>query len=126
VNNLGKLTVTASGDREISMTRVFDAPRSPVFDALTKPELVSRWLLGPPGWLMPVCEIHLRVDGTLRYEWRNADGREMGMSGVFREIVPPERLVHTGLFDEDWTGGEALVTSVLTDSPSKAARRCSR
>jgi uncharacterized protein YndB with AHSA1/START domain len=101
------------------MTRVFDAPRRSVFDALTKPELVKRWLLGPPGWSMPVCEIDPKVGGVLRYAWRNADGREMGMSGVFREVVRPERIVHTELFDEDWTGGEALVTSVLTEKGGK-------
>ena len=53
-------------DREIMMTRVFDAPRELVFDALTKPELVKRWLLGPDGWSMPVCEIDLRVGGAYR------------------------------------------------------------
>ena len=81
--------------RELLITRVFDAPRNLVFDAWTKPELVRRWLLGPPGWTMPVCEIDLRVGGACRYLWRNADGTEMGMRGVIREIVPPERLVAT-------------------------------
>ncbi len=55
--NPGALKVTAQGDREIVMSRVFDAPARLVFDAHTKPELVKRWLLGPPGWSMPVCEI---------------------------------------------------------------------
>src|SRR6267143_2100027 len=52
-----------------------DAPRRMVFDAFTKPELVKQWLLGPPGWTMPVCEIDLRVGGAYRYVWRHADGR---------------------------------------------------
>ncbi len=70
------LTVTAPGDREIVMTRVFDAPRDLVFDAWTRPELLSRWLLGPPGWTMPVCEIDLRVGGAFRIVWRGrADPR---------------------------------------------------
>ena len=69
-----KLTLTTPSDREIAMTRVFAAPRRLVFDALTKPELVRRWLLGPPGWSMPVCDIDLRVGGTYRYEWRHSDG----------------------------------------------------
>lgn len=89
------LKVEARGDREIVMTRVFDAPRRLVFDAFTKPELLKRWLTGPPGWTMPVCEIDLRVGGALRYLWRGPAGEEMGMSGVFREITPPDRIVGT-------------------------------
>ena len=91
--NTGTLKIAAHGDREIVMTRVFDAPRNLVFDAFTKPELVKRWLLGPPGWTMPVCEIDLKVGGAYRYFWRQSDGTEMGMRGVYREIIPPERVV---------------------------------
>src|SRR5438552_6864533 len=83
--------IEPAGDREIIMTRVFDAPRKLVFDALTKPELVKRWLLGPPGWAMPVCEIELKLGGTYRYVWRRDAGEtEMGCGGVYREIVRPE------------------------------------
>src|SRR4029077_14305681 len=106
MKNFGKMTLDTRNDREIIMTRTFDAPRQLVFDAYTKPELVSRWLLGPPGWEMPECEIDLRVGGTYRYKWRNANGQEMGMSGVFREIVPPERLVATEQFDQPWYPGQ--------------------
>ena len=112
---MNELTVTTPSDREIVMTRDFNAPRPLVFDAYTKPELLKRWLLGPPGWTMPICEIDLRVDGRYRYVWRNSDGTEMGMGGVFREIVHPERIVCTQLFDEDWTGGEALGTAIFTE-----------
>jgi hypothetical protein len=63
--NTGKLKVSASGDREIVMTRSFNAPPRLVFDAFTKPELVRQWLLGPDGWSMPVCEIDLRVGGNI-------------------------------------------------------------
>ena len=111
----GTLEVTTPTEREIVVTRSFDAPRRLVFDAHTKPELVRRWLLGPPGWTMPVCEIDLRVGGAYRYVWRNAGGKEMGMGGVFREIVAPERLVATEAFDESWYPGEALDTTVLTE-----------
>src|SRR5882724_8242512 len=100
---MNELTVTTPSDREIVMTRDFSAPPHLVFDAYTKPELLKKWLLGPPGWTMPVCEIDLRVDGRYRYVWRNSDGTEMGMGGVFREIVQPGRGVCTQLFDEDWT-----------------------
>jgi len=115
MKNAGTLKLTTPTDREISMTRVFDAPRRLVFDAFTKPELVKRWLLGPPGWTMPVCEIDLRVGGAYRYVWRHADGKEMGMGGIYREIVPQERLVCTELFDEAWYPGEALVTTILAE-----------
>ena len=112
----GDLKVTTPTDRELVMTRVFDAPRGMVFDALTKPELVPRWLLGPPGWTMPVCQIDLRVGGKYRYVWENADGRKMGMGGTFQEIVRPARIVTTELFDEDWTGGETRVTTELVET----------
>jgi len=79
-----------AGERDLVMTRVFDAPRTLVFDAHTRPELVRRWLLGPPGWSMPVCEIDLRVGGTFRYVWQHdRDGTKMGMGGVYREIKAP-------------------------------------
>ena len=71
-----------------------------MFDALTKPELVKRWLGVQRGWKVAVCEIDLKVGGRLRYVWRHDDGREMGMGGVFREIVRPERIVHTEEFDQ--------------------------
>jgi uncharacterized protein YndB with AHSA1/START domain len=58
------VTVTTPSDREIRIERAFDATRSRVFDALTTPELVRQWLLGPPGWTMPICEIDLRVGGS--------------------------------------------------------------
>ncbi|HKI03454.1 MAG TPA: SRPBCC family protein [Thermoanaerobaculia bacterium] len=113
------LEVTTPTEREIVMTRSFDAPRRLVFDAWTKPELVKRWLLGPPGWTMPVCEIDLKVGGRYRYVWRNQEGTEMGLGGVHLEIEAPERIVSTQLFDEDWTGGETVVTLVLTERDGK-------
>ena len=115
MSNAGTLKVTTPTDREIAMTRVFNAPRRLVFDALTKPELVQQWLLGPPGWSMPVCEIDLKVGGAYRFVWRGPDGGEMGMGGVHREIVVPERFVVTERFDQSWYPGEALVTNALVE-----------
>src|SRR5438874_543510 len=115
MKKIGAMTLTLSGDRAIVVTRVFDAPRSLVFDAMTKPEMLKRWLTGPPGWSLAVCEMDLRVGGAYRWVWRGPNGEEMGMGGVHREIVPPERIVNTQLFDEDWTGGEAVGTLVLTE-----------
>jgi uncharacterized protein YndB with AHSA1/START domain len=119
MKNTGTLKLTVVGDREIVMTRVFDAPRSLVFEAMTKPELLKRWLFGPPGWSMVVCEMDLKVGGAYRWVWRGPDGTEMGMGGVHREIVPPERIVCTQLFDQDWTGGEAVGTLVLVERDGK-------
>lgn len=116
MNNKNTFKIEASGELEIAIMRVFDAPRNLIFDALTKPELVKSWLLGPPGWSMPVCEIDLKVDGTYHYEWLNdSDGERFGMSGTFREIGPNERLVHTERFEGAGMPGESLVTTVLTE-----------
>ena len=121
MKNTGSLKLSARGDREIEMTRIFDAPRSLVFEAFSKPELVRQWLLGPPGWSMPVCEIDFRVGGRYRYVWRHANGQEMGMGGVHREIVVAERIVATEKFDESWYPGEAVNTIVLVEQGGKTA-----
>lgn len=112
---MGTLKVTTPSDREIVITRDFDAPRMLVWDALVEPGLLRRWLLGPPGWTMPVCQVDARVGGRYRYVWRNADGTEMGTGGVFREVAPPDRLVATEKFDEAWYPGESLVTYTLAE-----------
>lgn len=108
--------LSTPGDLEIRVERDFNAPRQLVFDAYTRPELVRRWLLGPEGWTMPVCEIDLRVGGAYRYVWRKESaGVEMGMGGVFREIICPEKLVATEKFDDAWYPGEALDTTVFEE-----------
>jgi uncharacterized protein YndB with AHSA1/START domain len=114
MKKVGKLEITLPSDREIAMTREFNAPRQMVFDAWTKPELVKRWLGAMEGWTMPVCEIDLRVGGKYRYLW-SKDGQEMGMGGVFREIVAPERIVVTEKFDDPWYEGDAFSTVTLTE-----------
>jgi uncharacterized protein YndB with AHSA1/START domain len=119
VHPIGSLRVTAAGDREIVMTRSFDAPRRLVFEAITKPELVKRWLTGPPGWTMAVCEIDLRVGGRYRYGWQHVDGGTMAMGGVYREIAAPERVVATEKFDDAWYPGEALGTIALTEQDGR-------
>jgi uncharacterized protein YndB with AHSA1/START domain len=120
MKNAGTLQVSTPTDREIEMTRVFDAPRNLVFDAWTKPELLKRWLGAMPGWSMPICEIDLKVGGSYRYVWRNdADGTDMGMGGVYREIVPVERIVATEKFDQSWYPGEAVGTMVFVEQDGK-------
>ena len=110
-----RVTVTTPSDREVAVSRTFNAPRRLVFDAYTKPEMVKRWLYGPEDWPLAVCEIDLKPGGALRYVWRHREKGDMGMGGVFREITPPERIVHTELFDQDWTGGETLVTTIFDE-----------
>ena len=119
------LTITLPPGLEIVMTRVFDAPRRLVFDAMTKPEFIQRWLLGPDGWTMPVCEIDLRVGGKYRYVWRrDKDGKQMATGGIFREIVPPERIVNTEQFEDPWYPGESLVTNLLIEQNGKTTLTC--
>ena len=116
MNHPGGLKVTAKGEREIVMTREFNAPRELVFEAFTTPALLKRWLLGPDGWSLIVCDIDLRVGGTYRYVWRHdVRGTEMGMGGVYREIKAPERIVSTEQFDNPWYPGEAVGTLVLVE-----------
>jgi uncharacterized protein YndB with AHSA1/START domain len=119
MKNSETFNITAHGDREIVVIRVFDAPRQLVFEAYTQPELVKRWLLGPDGWSMPVCEIDFRVGGRYRYVWAHRDGAEMGTGGVYTEIVIPERIVATERFDQPWYPGEGLGTVVLTEHAGK-------
>ncbi len=115
MTNPGSLSVSTPSDREIVMTRRFDAPPALVWEALTTPALIRRWLLGPPGWTMTTCEMDLRVGGAYRYEWRKDDGTVMGMGGVLREVVAPERMTATERFDQPWYPGEGLVSQVLTE-----------
>lgn len=111
------LEVAPKGERELVMTRRFDAPRELVFRALTEPHLVKRWLLGPEGWVLSVCEIDLQVDGAYRYVWTHAErGEEMGMGGRYLEIERPDLIVHTEQFDMSWYPGSAVVTTRLSEA----------
>jgi uncharacterized protein YndB with AHSA1/START domain len=114
---VGETTVTTPSELEVTMARVFEAPRELVFDALTKPEHLTQWLLGPEGWTMPVCEIDLRPGGAWRFVWRDADGNEMAMRGEYREIAPPERIVNTESWGGDWP--QTITTVVLTEEDGK-------
>jgi uncharacterized protein YndB with AHSA1/START domain len=109
------LTVTLPTDREIVMTRVFDAPRTRVFDALTKPELLTRWY-GPQGWSLASCEVDLKVGGAWRFLMRRADGTKFPMHGVYREIAPPDRLIYTESYDDDFFGDLLVTTDLVEDS----------
>jgi uncharacterized protein YndB with AHSA1/START domain len=117
-----KAQVTTPSEREVQVARSFRAPRGLVYRAYTEPPLVRRWMLGPPGWSMPVCEMDVRVGGTYRWRWRNdEDGSEFGFTGTFREIEPASRIVHTEAYDPGSIGGgypgnDALVTITFAES----------
>jgi uncharacterized protein YndB with AHSA1/START domain len=113
--------VIMPSDREVTVTRSFKAPRALVYRAYTEPSLVRRWLLGPPGWAMPVCEMDVRVGGRYRWRWRNEqDGSEFGFAGTFREVQPASRLVHTEAYDPGTVGGgfpgeDAIITVMFAE-----------
>jgi uncharacterized protein YndB with AHSA1/START domain len=113
----GATTITMPSDREIVVSRVFDAPRRLVWDAFTSPEHLPQWMLGPDGWTMPVCESDLRPGGSYRYGWRNAEGAAMEFTGVHKEVEPPERLVSTESWGGDWP--ETINTLELTEEDGK-------
>lgn len=126
------MQLTTPTNLEVVITRGVRAPRPVVWETWTRPELVSRWLLGPEGWTMPVCEIDLRPGGRWRFVWRKSDGREMEMTGFYREVAPPERLVHTERWGPEWPetintltlaekGGETTITQSIR-YPSQEAR----
>jgi len=113
--------VSLPSDREVMVTRAFQAPKALVYEAYTTPELVRRWLLGPPDWTMPVCEMDVRVGGAYRWRWRNDDsGAEFGFHGVFLEVEPETRLHHNEIYDPGDAGndmpGEALVTVTFAEN----------
>lgn len=121
MKNTSTLKVTAPADREIVMTRVFDAPRHLVMEAFSKPELLKRWLLGPPGWEMVVCEVAHKVGDHYRYEWGNAaTGHQFGTGGVCREMTPG-RIVHTEVMDGQ--PGESVVTTLFVEEKGKTTSR---
>lgn len=112
MKNTGTLKVTLPSDREVRLTRLFDAPRTMVYEALTKPELLKRWF-GPRGFSMLLCEVDLRVGGRWRFVLQGPDGNTMGMGGVYVALTPPDGSIHTEAFDD--FPGEARVTTVLTE-----------
>jgi uncharacterized protein YndB with AHSA1/START domain len=121
-SSVGKTTFTTPSEREVVATRVVEAPREVVWECWTNPEHVPHWMLGPEGWTMPVCEIDLRVGGEWHFVWRKPDGAEMEMRGVYREIVPPERLVNTESWGGDWP--ETVNTLVLTEEAGRTTMVC--
>jgi uncharacterized protein YndB with AHSA1/START domain len=108
------LTITTPSDREIVVVREFDAPRDLVFRCFTVPELIRRWC-GLPDWEMIVCEFDARVGGKWRFVTKAPNGYEMGSSGALTEFEPSSRIVNTEIYDDDWTGGETVVTILFDE-----------
>lgn len=117
MTNADTLRISTPTEREVVIARDFDAPRQLVFDAWTKPELLRRWMLAP-GRSMEVCKIDLKAGGAYRFVWRGPGKSDVGMYGVYREVVPPERIVRTEAW-EDWDAGEVLVTISLLERGAK-------
>jgi uncharacterized protein YndB with AHSA1/START domain len=113
------VVVTAPGDREIVVRRDFDAPRTTVFAAYTRPELLRRWF-GPHGYTLSECDVDLRVGGRWRYVVRGPrdngnDGSEMILQGVYREVDPPALLVTTQVFGAEYVADNASLVSARFD-----------
>lgn len=113
----GILRITTPSDREVMLTRDFAAPRRLVYDALTNPNLLKRWMEAP-GRAFAICEIDLRVGGAYHFVWRGAGKKDVGMRGVYREVVPDERIRTTEEWD-DWDAGETVATTTLAEHDGK-------
>jgi uncharacterized protein YndB with AHSA1/START domain len=116
-----KAQVSLPSDSTVRVSRSFAAPRALVYRAYTEPALMQRWLVGMPGWTMPVCEMDVRVGGKFRWRWRSIeDGKEFGFHGEFIEVVAPSKLVHTEYYDPGDVGGDmgegSLITVELTQA----------
>lgn len=104
-------------DTQLRAVRVFDAPREIVWDAMTNPMHLPKWMLGPEGWTMPVCEADVRSGGAWHYVWRKSSGEEMEMTGRYLEVDPPQRFVSTESWGPEWP--ETINTGVLTERDGK-------
>ncbi len=106
VRTMEKAQVSLPSDTEVRVTRDFRAPRTLVWQVHTDPKLVTRWMLGPPGWSMPVCEMDVRPGGKYRWRWRSDEGgQEFGFFGTFLEVDAPARMKHEETVDPGDVGG---------------------
>jgi uncharacterized protein YndB with AHSA1/START domain len=108
----GTFKLEARGDREIVITRSFDAPRQLVFEAWTRPELLRRWW-GCEGSTLTTCEVDLRPGGRWRFVMRMPDGSEHPLKGIYRDILPPDKLVYTECYDLPSIGRPQWLTTIV-------------
>lgn len=132
---MSKLTLKTEGDRFLVVTRRFAAPPEAVYRAHTDPALVQKWMLGPDGWTMPVCQLDARPGGKMRYEWSNGS-QGFYLTGEFLEMDPPRRILHVErmflpgptpdnhvetLFETDGSGGTVMIMRMtLPDEATRA------
>jgi uncharacterized protein YndB with AHSA1/START domain len=109
------LEVTIPSDREIVLSRFLAAPRSVVFESMTRPELLRRWIGEPKGWWMDRCDLDLRVGGTFCFCWRSGEGEVVTLRGLYREVIPGFGSVNSEVYEPAWYPGEAVVTTRLAD-----------
>ncbi|MFN3149156.1 SRPBCC domain-containing protein [Bremerella sp.] len=108
-------TASTPSDTQVEVIRGFDSPVNLVWKMFTEQELVSRWMLGPPGWSMPVCEMDFRVGGKYENRFRNdEDGTEFGWVGEFREIETQRQIIHDESYGLAGDTDEMSNTSVVT------------
>lgn len=116
MSTTANLKVAAQGDTDVVITREFDAPRKNVFRAYTEPALIKRWMTGPPGWVVTICDVDLKVGGRYRWVWKSdKDGMQMEAGGVYKEIQAPVKLVSTEAFVPAWYPGEMVGTIELAE-----------
>ncbi|NCT11603.1 MAG: ATPase [Rhodobacterales bacterium] len=114
------LTLTPVGDRNIRVERAFAAPPARLWRALTEPALLLQWQ-GMPSHPIIEAEVDLRVGGRWRWAWRHPSGNLMVASGEYLLLDAPHRMIHTELFEEDWTDGPTTITTDLI--PTEAGTR---
>jgi uncharacterized protein YndB with AHSA1/START domain len=110
------VTITTPTEREVVITREFNAPRALVFEAVTRADLIKRWY-GPGGASMESCESDARLGGSFRFV-TNAGGKQMVMHGTYKEMDPPRRFVRSQRWD-GWDAGETLMTVELVEHGGK-------
>ena len=108
---------TGTASTTVRLSRSLKATPARVFEAWTNPSHVPNWLTGPDGWTMPVCEIDLRPGGAWKYVYRKSDGAEMTLSGAYRKIDPPARIVFTERWGPEWP--ETVNTLVLAETSGR-------
>jgi uncharacterized protein YndB with AHSA1/START domain len=110
----------AISEREVVITRVFDAPARLLFKAYSTPEHLTQWF-GPPGWLLTLCEMDFQVSGRLRLAMTGSDGKQgTPFGGEYLELVPDRKIVYTGAFETP--GAEAMTVTITFDEDEKSGQ----
>lgn len=115
---MSKMTLITEGDRHVVVTRRFAASPELIYRAHTEPALIQKWLLGPPGWTMPVCINEATPRGKIRYEWTDGKGGGFHLTGEYVELVPFRKIVHVErMYLPDPTPDNHIETTFEKDGP---------